>query len=122
MEGFTITGGVAVGWTSDMMSGAGMFNDGASPTVLHCVFTANNAPLYGGGMFNRNSSPTLTGCTFSSNKAWLGGGMYNDNSSPVITGCTFAGNTTSEGADGADSDSHGGNGTPGGDVPACTII
>ncbi len=88
LDGFTVCGGD--GGTDD--SGAGMLNDGGSPTVANCTF-CGNAAGYGGGMYNDGGSPGITDCTFSGNSASYGGGMVNiSGSSPVIRGCTFSGN------------------------------
>ncbi len=88
LDGFTITGGLA-------NFGAGMFNNGSSPTVAHCTFTGNIANTSGGGMINLNSSsPTVTNCTFSGNIAIRGGGMLNfTGSRPIVTDCSFSGNS-----------------------------
>ncbi|MHC4537194.1 MAG: choice-of-anchor Q domain-containing protein, partial [Planctomycetota bacterium] len=97
LEGFTITGGNAMGSGFDGYGG-GMFNDYSSPTVTNCTFTGNSAD-YGGGMGGwSTSSPTVTNCTFSGNIAIDGGGMYNHQySSPTVTDCTFSDNTASNG-------------------------
>jgi len=92
IEGFTITGGNFPGIVG---RGAGMYNEGSSPTVTNCIFINNNATA-GGGMCNYNSSnPTLTNCIFSGNSADYGAGMWNNNSSsPTVINCTFTNNTS----------------------------
>lgn len=124
LDGFVITGGYA--HASGHLRGGGMYNEGSSPTVLHCTFVGNSAAT-GGGMANYDSSsPTVTNCTFSENEAGIGGGManynassptvthssflnnncdsgngggmFNDHSSPTVFSCTFAGNTAGSGA------------------------
>jgi hypothetical protein len=93
LEGFTITGGNAE-------NGAGMFNNGSSPTVTNCTFSGNTGGVYGvgGGMCNNNSSPTVTNCMFNGNSAHqYGGGMCNNGSNPTVTKCTFTGNDSSRG-------------------------
>ncbi len=99
LDGFTVTGGNANGsLVEDSSRGGGMFNDGSSPTVTNCTFTANSASGYGGGMYNRNGSPGVTNCTFSGNTSTAqGGGMYNSQSSPTVTGCTFSANNSNYG-------------------------
>jgi len=92
LEGFTITGG------NTDSGGGGMYNDGSSPTVTHCVFTGNVATYNGGAMYNIwLCSPAVTGCIFRGNSAKYGGGMANYYSScPTVTNCIFAGNSASE--------------------------
>ncbi len=120
MDGFTIlnSGQVLGRWDRVGPCGGGMYNDGSSPTVANCVFSANsamnraamcnidaspivtncvfsaNSDRYGVGMANSGSSPTVTGCIFSGNS---GGGMANSGSSPTVTGCVFSGNYRSRG-------------------------
>ena len=86
LSGFTITGGFSGG------EGGGMHNNGSSPTVTYCTFTANTAQ-YGGGMGNElGSNPTVINCTFSDNSAINnGGGMDNyDGSNPTVINCVFS--------------------------------
>jgi hypothetical protein len=108
LDGFTITAGndnryihprpsrpklkIPIGY------GAGMYNQGGSPTVTNCTFRENSTNNKGGGMFNSSHSrPALTNCSFSRNAAGIdGGGMYNSShSSPVLTNCSFSGNAAS---------------------------
>ena len=102
LDGFTVTNGAA---TYSHEGGAGMFNNGVSPTVAHCVF-ANNAADPGGGMCNKRSSSLITDCVFRQNgmisgngnyNDLLGGGMYNEGGSPSIIGCRFEGNMATVG-------------------------
>ncbi|MEQ8705555.1 MAG: LamG-like jellyroll fold domain-containing protein, partial [Phaeodactylibacter sp.] len=89
LDGFTVTGGYGAA------KGGGMYNENnSSPTVVNCIFSANNA-TNGGGMGNFSfSSPTVINCVFSGNSGAIGGGMGNFNfSSPQIINCTFSGNT-----------------------------
>lgn len=99
LEGFTITGGIGTIVGGTARRGGGMYNVGASPSVIGCVFEANSASS-GGGMYNSNgSSPSLTECVFEGNSAIGGGGMYNINgSSPMLTDCVFHDNLASTGA------------------------
>ena len=94
LDGFTISGGNAVG---DLTSpwGGGMYNLVGSPTLSNWLFSDNTAS-YGGGMFNYNSSPILTKVTFDNNSANRAGGMYNIlGSNPTLTDVTFSGNSAS---------------------------
>ena len=97
LDGFTITGGYAIG-----NMGGGMQNNGGSPTLYNCTFAGNFAE-YGGGMYNSDgASPLLTDCIFSGNATFDeegtgGGGMYNDESSPTLINCRFTRNWASVG-------------------------
>ena len=98
LDGFTITGGNANG-AEPHNAGAGMYNDGSSPALANCTFSANSAGSVGGGMYNSSyASPTLTNCTFEGNSAGdEGGGMLNDwHSSPQLTDCTFTANSSTD--------------------------
>jgi parallel beta-helix repeat protein len=99
LDGFTITGGNADGLAWPHWDAGGMFNDGSSPMLVNCTFSANSATYSGGRMLNGNSSsPVLINCTFEGN--WTdsdlggGGGMNNtSNSSPTLVNCAFTGNS-----------------------------
>ncbi|MHC4258847.1 MAG: choice-of-anchor Q domain-containing protein [Planctomycetota bacterium] len=96
LDGCTITAGNAdrqIPWLEFWLSGGGMYNEYARPTLLNCTFTANSAGL-GGGLCNRSSRPAITNCTFNGNSAGAGGGMYNRSAKPILTDCTFIGNST----------------------------
>ena len=88
LEGFTITGGNAVG-----SKGGGMNNFDSSPTVTNCIFSSNTSPGRGGGMCNYGytnpTNPTVTNCNLSDNSAHYGGGMLYTNSWPTVTNCNF---------------------------------
>jgi predicted outer membrane repeat protein len=78
--------------------GGAIYNDVSSaPDISYCTFTANDSIL-GGAVFNQNASPTFLHCIFSGNVGSFGGGaMQNsDASSPVILDCTFEGNQTEQ--------------------------
>jgi len=92
IDGFTITEGNANSGVSPDRSGGGVYNSYASPTLMNCTFSNNNASV-GGGMHNWFSSPTLISCTFFDNGADIGGGMLNDEASPNIINCSFFMNT-----------------------------
>lgn len=103
MDGFTVTGGRAEGQYPDD-SGAGMLNNGVSPTVANCILTGNRCDWLGGGMFNYRSGAEVTGCTFENNEAgYDGAGVCNDSEGssagmPVFTDCVFVGNACRYGA------------------------
>jgi Right handed beta helix region/Chlamydia polymorphic membrane protein (Chlamydia_PMP) repeat len=107
IEGFTITGGVAVRASEAMALnrtnyGGGIECYASSPKISHCIFSGNSAQ-YGGGMFLMDgSAPSLTGCTFSDNESSdSGGGVECLDSSPTFTDCVFSGNNSESGAGGA---------------------
>ncbi|MEN6423899.1 MAG: right-handed parallel beta-helix repeat-containing protein [Phycisphaerales bacterium] len=94
LDGFTITGGWAVGTDPNDFNepedyGGGMYNYRGSPTLVNCDFVYN----YGhsnGAVYNYQCSPKLTACTFILNRAWrAGGGMRNCRSNPILTNCHF---------------------------------
>jgi hypothetical protein len=96
LDGFTITGGLADGDRPATHSGAGMYNDTASPTISNCTFRDNSAEWRGGGMYNEMAFTTVTNCLFQNNWASArGGGMSNVESSPTVIGSVFEGNSSS---------------------------
>ncbi|MCF7793850.1 MAG: T9SS type A sorting domain-containing protein [Candidatus Cloacimonetes bacterium] len=113
LDGFTISGGYApiedtqtpIDFTPS--SGGGMCNLSASPKVINCTFTANQALIYGGGMYNYNgSSPDVCNCTFYQNITYRnalcgGAGIANrSESSPTVDSCDFISNYSCVGAAG----------------------
>lgn len=106
LDGFTITGGHAVGRDDPDFKGGGMYNSGSSPTVRDCIFTGNFASADcgfsvcgGGGMCNNLAGgPTVTDCTFIGNDGGeRGGGLLTAGSFTTVSGCTFIGNTSVRG-------------------------
>ena len=81
LKGFTITG-----------AGRGIYCEGSSPVISHCIIRDNDTNGLGGGMCNLGSSPTVSNCFFSGNSAGYGGGICDVNSSPVIKNCVFNNN------------------------------
>ena len=90
LDGFTVTRGSAE-------SGAGVFINGTSPVIAHCVFTGNYATIIGGGLVNSGGVPLIEDCVFRGNTAKLaGGGMYCDGpGGTVLRRCLFEQNSTS---------------------------
>ncbi len=88
ISGFTITNGRAP-------NGAGLDLYCASPTVINCVFSGNQAEEYGGGVYcDHLSDPTFIGCTFNRNEADTGGGIYGYGGCDLtLTDCTFTENS-----------------------------
>ncbi|MBS1605499.1 MAG: right-handed parallel beta-helix repeat-containing protein, partial [Bacteroidetes bacterium] len=87
LDGFTVANG-------HYNTGAGMYNNLASPTVRNCAFRSN----LGGGIYNASSATAIVNCVFWQNtdggttSAW-GGGVTNMSSTGVsIVGCLFTGN------------------------------
>ncbi len=95
LDGFTISDGYASG-NGVHSDGAGMFNDGVSPTVANCTFSTNQGVMSGsngGAVFNDAASPSFINCSFVDNRAASAGAMYNlGGSSPSVTGCVFTDN------------------------------
>ncbi len=101
LDGFVITGGNADNTNLSRDRGAGMYNAGVSPAVVHCTFESNTAQFAGGGLFNTGgAAPRIESCVFLNNAAQAsfvtqgyGGAIYNDDaSSPSVTNCVFFGN------------------------------
>jgi len=98
LDGFIITAGYADGG-GGYDSGAGIFNNGTSPTIANCSLIGNYARQYGGGAASYSASaPILTNCLFAGNSAdYWGGGLHSDTSAPTIINCLFYGNTAGRG-------------------------
>ncbi|MCF8229622.1 MAG: hypothetical protein K9J24_11790 [Bacteroidales bacterium] len=113
LDGFTISGGYApieaTGTYPNFVpgSGGGMCNLSASPGIVNCTFTSNQAIHQGAGMLNYNgSSPDVSNCSFYENitnwsTASYGSGMANyHGSSPSVDSCDFISNYSSMGGAG----------------------
>ena len=99
LDGLTITGGNANEESyPGTCSGAGLYSDSGSPTLLNLIFSANSA-CDGGGVANYNgSNPTLENVSFNSNFADNGGGMANQSgSSPALKNVSFNSNSANHG-------------------------
>jgi hypothetical protein len=79
--------------------GAGLYNDGASPTISRCVFVGNVAATRAGGMRNDAGSPLVVSSLFVANDGGTrGGGIQNwPNASPTIRNCLFYANAADDG-------------------------
>jgi len=108
LDGFTITAGHASGPTNGPLHwvfGAGIWNEGGSPTIRDCTITANLARSGGAGMFNYlGAAPDVSGCMFSGNVVdqvalpSAGGAVANYlNGAGNFTGCLFTSNSAREG-------------------------
>ncbi len=126
LDGFTIQGGYDDATEEEYKSGAGMHNNGSSPTIRNCLFVNNYSVNNGGALFNANNSkPVIEDCEFLNNYAYYGGAICdtsaspsilrtafnyntakydggairnNSNSNPTITDCSFEGNSANRGA------------------------
>jgi predicted outer membrane repeat protein len=126
LDGLSIVRGNADGGGSPcspsfnaLCSGAGLYNDGGSPTLYNCTFACNWASQNGGGMYNVGGSPVLMdNCVFTANHAGeSGGGMCSVRgaagqfcsvrgaagqfSNPTLDTCTFDSNCAGYGFYGA---------------------
>jgi parallel beta-helix repeat protein len=108
LAGLTLTGGYGTrlphSGIYNSTGGGGIFCNGASPTILHCVIR-NNVSLGrivtrggGGGVYCIDSSPKLAHCSVVANHAGDGGGISFNNSAATLIDCTIANsNYVSEG-------------------------
>jgi len=98
LDGFTVTGGYAVGNmpqsnNGGTFSGGGMFNSGVAPEIRNCLFVRNTAAFNGGAIFNEDSDILIVDCVFEENTAYFGGAMDNRDSSPTVVNTKFRNNT-----------------------------
>ncbi len=102
VAGLTLTGGRGTPF------GGGVHCDGASPTIHHCVITANTASESGGGVNGSDSSPHFSDCIIDRNiaSAAQGGGFsFSGSSNPTFLRCLIARNqAATRGGGGACSD------------------
>ncbi|MCH7872672.1 MAG: hypothetical protein IID33_13325, partial [Planctomycetes bacterium] len=97
LDGFTVRNGLRNAGMPGTPDGGAILCNGASPSILNCIFIDNSADL-GGAVNVVDGNPTFTNCAFIRNSATgNGGGMNNDNSGPILTNCTFADNAASSG-------------------------
>ena len=67
------------------------------PVFEDCSFTSNVAADEGGGIHNFSASPSMIGCTITGNQAGAGGGIYSWNGSlPVLSYTIVCGNTPTQ--------------------------
>jgi hypothetical protein len=102
IEGFTITGGAAMG-SDPNNRGGGMYCRYSTVSVTNCDFVENIALYEGGGIWCRESSLVLTDCNFLGNLAQtgIGGGVLCGQTDPLtVTGCTFTDNNATDDAGG----------------------
>ncbi|MCP4249120.1 MAG: hypothetical protein GY778_18915, partial [bacterium] len=93
IDGCVIERGYSNAAASEFAEGAGLRNNGGSPTIIDCTFRHNRAS-YGGGMYtNVDGSPTLIHCAFVANQATYGAGLYGTGA--TVLGCRFIDNGSS---------------------------
>ena len=72
LDGFTVTGGTAVGSTKsgEFTRGGGILNCHGSPIIRNCLIVGNAATYYGGGVYTEGQAGlTLIDCTITGNWA-----------------------------------------------------
>jgi hypothetical protein len=89
VTGFTVHGGLTDG------SGAGVYCDGSSPSISHCVIRSCRAGWGGGAAFCFNSGPSFRNCIIAANTAGgaAGGLMFSGCDGVEVVNCTVSGNT-----------------------------
>jgi cysteine-rich repeat protein/predicted outer membrane repeat protein len=105
LDGFWLVGGFAdesMYYAATHHSGAGIYNDNSSPTLVNLIIYDNRASNGGGGMLNTNSSnPSLSNVYFMENRANDGGGMRNlFDSNPELRDVAFIRNSVQGGGGG----------------------
>ena len=124
LDGFTITGGNAIGvWPNNVgggiyfnnssptvancvivnnraSNGAGILCGASSPYIVNCVIADNQSDKNGGGIFcSANSSPDIANCRiFGNQSVESGGGIYCNDSLPTVTNCVVVGNQAQNGS------------------------
>jgi len=95
MEGFTVTGGHAVGDYPEGYGG-GMYCENSGFEVRDGLFVGNRSEAIGGGVFCFISPMTFSRCTFEANTAGnSGGGVYClTHSNCLFLNCDFTGNAS----------------------------
>jgi len=97
LDGFTITGGIAMDTElpDKLGCGGGIYNDGGSATVRNCIIYHNAADYHGGGIYNSGpGSPTFVTCVVAENWAQRTGGAISSQGSGTVTirQCIVTGN------------------------------
>ncbi|KGE86601.1 hypothetical protein IX84_20855 [Phaeodactylibacter xiamenensis] len=98
LDGFTLSGGNANGFSAATQEGAAMSNFQASPTINNCVFRDNFGARNGSCVINAtNCSPVFTNCLFTQNtNGGAGDGVIFDfdGGGSLLINCTISGNST----------------------------
>ncbi|MCB0550553.1 MAG: hypothetical protein KDD19_23490, partial [Phaeodactylibacter sp.] len=98
LDGFTLSGGNANGFSIPTQEGGAIVNQQSSPTINNCTFINNFGARNGAAVMNAtNCSPVFTNCLFTQNtNGGAGDGVifdYNGGGSLLIN-CTLSGNST----------------------------
>ncbi len=99
LDGFTVTGGNAIGAPAGEIYGGGVFVVSGNPTLRNLMISRNKA-TWGGGMYVTGTTvtPTVVNCRIEGNSATsVGGGLAVVQSSPVFINTVFAGNFAANG-------------------------
>lgn len=87
IDGFTIKNGQA-----PTLHGGGIYCNGSTPTIRHCIITQCSA-IFGGGFGAENTGPiTLHDCQVLDNDGFNGGGLYFSNAPVQLLNCIVARN------------------------------
>ncbi|MCO5251939.1 MAG: hypothetical protein M9949_11050 [Candidatus Kapabacteria bacterium] len=101
LDGFTISGGYALGAVDEFRRGAGIYNNNSSPIFFNIIFTNNRASQFGGAVLLTNSSSSFTNCIFLNNRGNLGGAvMQLQTCNSTYTNCLMANNFAIDGGGG----------------------
>ncbi|PKL85419.1 MAG: hypothetical protein CVV22_07620 [Ignavibacteriae bacterium HGW-Ignavibacteriae-1] len=101
LDGFTISGGYALGAVDEFRRGAGIYNNNSSPIFFNIIFTNNRASQFGGAVLLTNSSSSFTNCKFLNNRGNLGGAvMQLQTCNSTYTDCLMANNFAIDGGGG----------------------
>ena len=92
VQGITVTNGSA-----SFDFGGGMYCEGASPQIMHCIINNNVSTTEGGGIACRDCSPSFSNCEVSSNRS---GGIFCFAASPTFANCTVSDNRGTPGGAG----------------------
>lgn len=99
LRGFTIRNAATLeGAIADQFNGGAVrIRNGASPTIMECVFEQNTAGCWGGGVYvGFGGNPLIIGCVFDGNSADDGGGFFTwQGSTTEIRSSVFHGNIAS---------------------------
>jgi predicted outer membrane repeat protein len=106
VQGFTVTGGVAMDTAGNLDSGGAFHCTDSRLTIRNCVIISNAASL-GGGIYAWGSLVQIDNCVITENKAYedspnsgTGGGAWICGGEVCFSNCRFTGNVASGGGGG----------------------